>query len=176
VLVHGAAGGVGSIAAQLAARGGANVIAVVRTERQQAIARGYGVASALLDNDPDLTELIRDAAPDGVHRIADVDLAGHIDLDAEIVAKQATISSYYSGLDRPEIPYWKLAVADTTLRLLGSDDFPPVVKSQAALELTEALLDRSLTIAVGEELSLDQIAAAHEHVEHHPPGRIVLRL
>ncbi|MBF6415551.1 MDR/zinc-dependent alcohol dehydrogenase-like family protein [Nocardia cyriacigeorgica] len=176
VLVYGAAGGVGSIATHMAARGGAHVLAVVRTPDQQDAVRGYGVTATFLDSDPDLAARIRDIAPEGVHRIAEVDFAAHIDLNADLIAVGATISSYYSGQDRPEIPYWKLGFADTTLRLLGSDDFPPQAKAGAAAELTAALVEGALTVRIAHRLPLDRIADAHEQIEHGAHGRVILSL
>ena len=76
-----------------------------------------------------------------MHRIAEVDFAGHIEFNVKIIAVGAAISSYYSANARPAIPYWPLGFADTTLRLLGSDGFIPEVKADAAAELTAALLD-----------------------------------
>jgi NADPH2:quinone reductase len=50
------------------------------------------------------------------------------------------ISSYATATERPSIPYWALGFKDTTLRLLGSDDFAPAIKAEAARVLTDALL------------------------------------
>ena len=60
-------------------------------------------------------DAIRAIAPDGVHRIAEVDFATHIDTDAAVIAIGGVISAYYSSDDRPSIPYWKLAFADIAL-------------------------------------------------------------
>ncbi len=150
VLVHGAAGGVGSIAVQMAARAGATVIATVRRASQIDTVRSQGAQHVHLADDPHLVERVRAIAPDGVHRIAEVDLADHIDADADLIAVGGTISSYFSSADRPGIPYWKLGFADVTLRLLGSDDFPPAVKADAAAHLTAALLDGTLRIPVSD--------------------------
>lgn len=174
-LVHGAAGGVGSIATQTAVRDGATVIAVVR-DHQIARAHELGADHAFSADHPDLASAIRDVAPDGVHRIAEVDLAAHIDLDAEVLAVGGVISSYFSSVDRPEIPYWKLGFADTTLRLLGSDDFTPSVKAQTAEALTAALVDESLSSAIVTRLPLSEIASAHELVEHGSNGRVIVTL
>ncbi|MEU6264627.1 NADPH:quinone reductase [Saccharopolyspora shandongensis] len=176
LLVHGAAGGVGSIATQMAARGGATVIATVRRETQINTVRARGAQHVYLADDPHLAERIRTIAPDGVHRIAEVDFADHIDTDADIIAVGGTISSYYSSQDRPGIPYWKLGFADVTLRLLGSDDFPPAVKADAAMNLTAALLDGTLHIAISDRFPLDQIAEAHELVERGGAGRAILQI
>jgi NADPH2:quinone reductase len=176
VLVHGAVGGVGSIATQLARRAGAQVLAVVRDAAQQERALTIGAHQAFLADDPDLTAAIRAAAPAGVNRIAEVDLAAHADLDAAVIATGGAICSYFSSADRPEIPYWTLGFADTTLRLLGSDDFSPVVKAEAALTLTGALADGTLRSTVAVRLPLEEIAQAHELVEAGVGGRVLLEL
>ena len=72
-----------------------------------------------------------------MHRIADLDFGGHIELDASVLAVGGVICAYYSANDHPTIPYWALGFADATLRLLGSDDFSPEVKAVAARVLLE---------------------------------------
>jgi NADPH2:quinone reductase len=176
VLVHGAAGGVGSIATQMARRGGARVAAVVRDQAQQNRAQDLGADIAFLADDSELATAIRDWSPDGVHRIAEVDLAAHIELDAQVIAVGGTISSYFSSADRPQIPYWQLGFADTVLRLLGSDDFPPAVKAEAAAALTAALGEGALHSVIAARLPLDRIADVHEMIEHGAPGRVVIQL
>ena len=175
VLVHGATGGVGSIAMQMALRGGATVIAGVRNG-QQARARELGAQHIVITDDPDAGAQIRSVAPDGVQRIAEVEFASHIDLDAEVIATGGVICSYFSAADRPEIPYWKLGFADTTLRLLGSDDFSPAVKAEAAAELTQALIDGRLRSQIAERLPLGQIVQAHELVEAGAGGRVIVQI
>ncbi|MGI5518368.1 NADPH:quinone reductase [Streptomyces sp. CA-106131] len=175
-LVHGAAGGVGSIATQMAVRGGARVIGIVRTPAQRDFVRCLGAHDVFLNGDPNLLDRVRAAAPYGVNRIAEVDFSGHIEFDSQIVAVGATISSYFSSDARPHIPYWTLGFADTNLRLLGSDDFAPEVKAHAAAELTAVLLDGDLWISVSKRLPLDHIATAHELIEHGVHGRVLLRL
>jgi NADPH2:quinone reductase len=176
VLIQGATGGVGSIATQLARRGGATVLAVVRDEDQLAQAEQLGAHHAFRNDDADLADRIRQAAPDGVHRIAEVDFAGHVDLDAEILAVGAVVCSYSSSADRPPIPYWALGFKDTTLRLLGSDDFPPAVKQNAARALTQALIDGGLRSRVAAGFPLDQVIEAHQRVESGPPGRVIINI
>jgi NADPH2:quinone reductase len=175
VLVHGATGGVGSIATQMALRDGATVIAIVRAGQQER-ARGLGAQHVFSVDDPDLASRILAVAPDRVHRIAEVDFAAHIDLDADVLAIGGVVSSYYSSADRPELPYWKLSFADTTLRLLGSDDFSPAVKAQAAEALTAALAEGSLRSRIAERVPLDEIARAHELVEQGTNGRVVVEI
>ena len=176
VLVHGATGGVGSIATQMTVRDGATVIATVRDAAQLEAARALGAHHAFLAGAADLAAQVRAIAPNGVNRIAEVDFADHIALDADIIAVGGVIGSYYSSTDRPAVPYWKLGFADVTLRLLGSDDFAPAVKADAAARLSEALVDGSLHIGVTERLPLEDVARAHELVEGGRAGRIILKL
>lgn len=175
VLVHGAAGGVGSIATQMAVRDGATVIAVVREAQKQRAAE-LGAVRVFASDDPDLSAAIRAVAPQGVDRIAEVDLADHVDLDADVIAIGGVISSYYSSVDRPMLPYWKLGFADTTLRLLGSDDFPPEVKAHAAQELTTAVVEGTLRSVIAERVPLAEIVRAHELVEHGVDGRVIVTI
>jgi NADPH2:quinone reductase len=176
VLVHGAAGGVGSMATQMARRDGATVIAVVMDEPQRERATRLGAHHAFLNGQPDLADRIRDVAPHGVHRIAEVDFASHIDLDSEILAVGGVVCSYYSSSDRPAIPYWQLGFKDVALRLLGSDDFTPAVKAEAARALSEALVDGSLRSRIAARFPLEDIVAAHESVENGAGGRVVLTI
>lgn len=176
VLIHGAAGGVGSIATQLARRDGASVLAVVRNDHQIGQALQLGAHYAFRNDDPDLAQRIAGVAPHGVHRIAEVDFAGHIHLDAAILATGGVVCSYSTSDDHPAIPYWALGFKDTTLRLLGSDDFPATVKAKAARTLTEALLDGSLRSHIAARYPLDQIADAHAAVEAGVGGRVVIEV
>jgi NADPH:quinone reductase len=175
VLLHGATGGVGSIATQMAVRGGATVIAVVRPAQQHRAAK-LGAQHVFTSDDPELPALITEVAPDGVNRIAEVDFSDHVDLDAEVIAIGGVISSYASSADRPSLPYWQLGFADTTLRLLGSDDFAPAVKAHAARELTAALVDRSLQAVIAARVPLADIEHAHELVERGTDGRVLVMI
>ena len=156
VLVHGVRGAVGSIAAQLATAAGAHVITA---------ARGATAAD------------IRAEAPLGVDRVIEVAFGANIDLDSQVVAPGAVIVSYASADERPTIPYWPLAFENVTLRLLGSDDFPPEAKQQAAHDLTAAAAAGQLDIQIAPPYRLDDIAAAHEAVDAgRRAGRVLLRL
>ncbi len=176
VLVHGAAGGVGAIAVQMATRDGARVIATVRQQGQRDVALTLGASHALLATDSDLAKQIRAIAPRGVHRIAEVDFSTHIDVDAQVLAVGGVISSYFSSDARPVIPYWELGFADITVRLLGSDDFPAPVKAEAAKQLTDALAEGVLSTRIAAVLPLDRIAEAHELVEAGSEGRVLVDL
>jgi NADPH:quinone reductase-like Zn-dependent oxidoreductase len=138
--------------------------------------RPFGTAAQFVAVPSELSAAIRAVAPDGVNRIAEVDFSAHVDIDAEVLAIGGVISSYYSSADRPTLPYWPLGFADTTLRLLGSDDFAPPVKADAARELTAALLDGTLRSVIAARVPLSEIARAHELVERGVDGRVLVMI
>jgi NADPH2:quinone reductase len=166
-------GAVGSLAAQLAASGGATVIGTVRRAADlKRVDLSVGAAVAL--DRPDAAERIRAAAPDGVHRIVEVALSANVDLDVEVAARDAVIAAYGSPDERPAIPFWPLLFDNVTLRLLGSDDFPPEAQSRACGDLTDAVAAGRLRVPLAPAYPLAEIAAAHEAVETGSRGRILL--
>ena len=105
VLVQGVLGGVGSLAAQLAAWGGATVIGtVVRASDLDRVDSAVEHAVAL--DQPDSAEAIRAHAPQGVDRIIEVAFSENADLDAAVAASDGVIAAYATRRDRPEFPFW----------------------------------------------------------------------
>jgi NADPH2:quinone reductase len=172
VLVHGVLGGVGALAAQLARWGGATVIGTVR--RQADLERSTMPAVAL--DRPDPAGAIRAHAPDGVDRIVEVAFGDNVDLDAAVAGNQAVIAAYATRQDRPDFPFWPMLFDNVTIRLLGSDDFPPEAKQQAAADLTAAAAAGALSIAIGPPLPLDRIAEAHDRVDAGARDRVLLQI
>jgi NADPH:quinone reductase len=173
VLVHGALGAVGSLAAQLAQLAGATVISTVRRaadlEHLPAPLRHRAIS---LDLD-DPADAIRGHAPGGVDRVVEVAFSENVDLDQAVVRLGATIAAYATRDDRPTIPFWPLLFDNVTIRLLGSDDFPPEAKRQAARDLTAAAA--RLTIPLAEPLLLDDAARAHDQVDTDNRRRVLIR-
>src|SRR5215211_7473166 len=93
VLVHGVLGGVGSMAAQLAAWNGAAVIGTVRRSSDLEEIDDAVTHRVALDAADPIAE-IRRAAPDGVHRIVEVSFSDNADLDAAVAAPEAVIAAY----------------------------------------------------------------------------------
>jgi NADPH2:quinone reductase len=175
VLVHGVLGGVGSIAAQLAAWNGATVIGTVRHKSDlehidDAVTHGVAL------DDADSAAAIRRVAPDGVHRIVEVSFSDNADLDAAVAAPEATIAAYATRDSRPSFDFWPMLFANLTIRLLGSDDFPAAAKQQATADLMAAASDGALQVRIDEPLPLDRIAEAHDRVDAHNRARVVLSI
>ncbi|KAJ3065915.1 hypothetical protein HK102_007781, partial [Quaeritorhiza haematococci] len=92
VLVHAAAGGVGSAAVQIAKQGGAKVIAVV-SEKKVSIARDLLHADAVVVSGPSWTKDVKDVCKKWGRKGVDVvvDMVGRIDESMKIVAWDARI-------------------------------------------------------------------------------------
>jgi NADPH2:quinone reductase len=173
VLVHGVLGGVGSIAAQLAAWNGATVIGTVR-RGSDLVDVDDAIAQRVALDQADPASAIRDLAPDGVHRIVEVAFSDNANLDTAVAAPEAVIAAYATREPRPAIDFWPMLFANLTIRLLGSDDFPSAAKRQAAADLTAAAQQGALRIAIDQPLPLDRIAEAHDRVDAGARKRIVL--
>jgi len=174
VLVQGVLGAVGSLAAQLAHWAGATVIGTVTRTGDLDRVNPTVLPVALDQDDP--AKAIRAHAPDGVHRVIEVALSANADLDTAVVANDAVIAAYATRTDRTEIPFWPLLFANTTLRLLGSDDFPPEAKRAAARDLTAAAAAGALTVTIDHRYPLEDIAKAHDHVDAGSRGRILVTI
>jgi NADPH2:quinone reductase len=175
ILVHGVLGAVGSLAAQLARWGGATVIGtVVRSSDLDQVDSDLAHAVALDESQP--AEAIRGYAPDGVQRVIEVALSENADLDAAVAAPGGVIAAYATRRDRPDLPFWPMLFANTTIRLLGSDDFPEAAKYQAAVDLSTAAREGALSIPIGDPLQLHHIAQAHERVDAGTRERVLLSI
>jgi len=175
VLVHGVLGGVGSLAAQLARRDGANVIGTVRRATDLTRSTSAGIQVVTLD-DPDPAAAIRAHAADGVDRVIDVGFSDNVDLDAAVLNNNGIIAAYASRQDRPDFPFWPMLFDNIVIRLLGSDDFSAASKQQAAEDLTAAADEGALSIPIGTPLPLDRTAEAHDQVDVGSRDRVLLAI
>jgi NADPH2:quinone reductase len=175
ILVHGVRGGVGSLAAQLAAWAGATVIATVRRQVDLNVVAGRATHVVALD-EPNPAAGIKAVAPDGVQRIIEVAFSDNVDLDAAVAAPDAVIAAYATRNERPRFPFWPMLFANLTIRLLGSDDFPAAAKRAAAADLTTAAAVGALSIPTAGPVLLDDVAEAHDRVDAGVHERVLVRI
>jgi NADPH:quinone reductase-like Zn-dependent oxidoreductase len=163
VLIHGAAGGVGHLAVQVAAARGANVIATARREQADFLAE-LGAVRTLDYRDDDfdsqLSEL--DAVIDFTGRYGERSL--------RVMRPGSTLVSVPSGV-KPELQ--ELA-AEVHKRATGILVEPDPVGLAGLCDLIER---GKLEIEVDEVFDLEHAADAHRHAEEgHGTGKIVLRV
>jgi len=174
VLVQGGAGAVGACAVQLGHQAGARVIATCRSESDKEIAFRAGADEVLL-TDEKLVERLKVAAPGGVHHIVEVAFGANIKTDIAVLAQGGSIATYATNVPAPEIPVWQLVFINARLFFIGSDDIPAEAKMEAARAINQALEAGWQGLDIAERFSLDEIAKAHEFVEHPTkPGRVVV--
>jgi NADPH2:quinone reductase len=176
VLVQGGAGSVGVCAVQLAHQAGARVIATCRAESDKGIASRAGADEVLLTGDK-LAERIRALVPDGVDHIVEVAFGANIKTDTEVLAQGGSIASYATNTPMPETPVWQLVFVNARLFFVGSDDVPVEAKIEATRDINQALEAGWKGLDIAEIVPLDQIARAHELVEHPTkPGRVIVAI
>ena len=176
VVVQGGAGAVGACAVQFAHQAGAQVIATCRAESDKAIAARAGADEVLLTTE-NLVERIRALAPDGVDHIVEVAFGANIKTDTEVLAQGGSIATYATNAPMPEIPVWQLVFVNARLFFVGSDDVPADAKIEATRAINAALESGWQGLDIGEVVPLDQIARAHELVEHPAkPGRVIVAI
>ena len=176
VLVQGGAGAVGVCAVQLARRAGAIVIATVRSSPDEAVARQAG-AHHVLRLGTDLTDRVRTLAPDGVHHIVEVAFGANIATDLELLAVRGSVATYATDAGSPAIPFWPLLFKNIRVDFLGSDDFTPADKAEAARAVNEALVAGWVGMPIAARFPLEEIATAHEALEaSRQRGRVIVTL
>jgi NADPH:quinone reductase len=176
VLVQGGAGAVGACAVQLAHRAGARVIATCRSESDMETISRAG-ADEVLVMDERVVERIRGLAPNGVDHIVEVAFGANIKLDVEVLAQGGSIATYATDSAAPEIPFWLLVFSNARVYFIGSDDVPTEAKLEASEAINQALEAGWQGLEIAEQFSLDDIARAHEFVEHpRKSGRVVVTI
>jgi NADPH2:quinone reductase len=176
VVVTGALGAVGRAAVAVARRGGATVIATVRSPGQIAQAMNTGAHHAIdVSSGDTAARVVEYTGGKGVNRVAEVAFDANIDTDLAILKIGGVIATYASGADRPSLPFWQLGFKNLTIHFLSNDDFPEAANQAAAAALTEAVAAGDLRYPIAARFPLDQIADAHESAERlGARGRVVV--
>jgi NADPH:quinone reductase len=166
VLIHGASGGVGVMAVQLATARGARVVATASPQRHDFLGRLGAVPVAYGDG---LAERVAAAAPDGID--AALDLIGTdeaIDVSLAFVADRdriATIAAFARG-------------PKAGIKLLGGGpgaDPGTEIRDAARLELARLAQDKTLQVVVSQAYPLAEVADAHRAImTGHATGKIAL--
>jgi NADPH2:quinone reductase len=176
VLVQGGVGADGACAVQLSHQAGARVIATCRAESDKGIASRAGADEVLLTTG-NLAERVRASAPDGVNHIVEVAFGANIKTDTDVLAHGGSIATYATNTPMPETPVWQLVFVNARLFFVGSDDVPAEAKLDATRDINKALEAGWRGLDIAEIVPLDQIARAHELVEHPAkPGRVIVSI
>ncbi len=159
VLVHAAAGGVGSFAVQIARSLGARVIGTA-SEANDDFLRGLGAEPVTYGDG--LADRVRALAPDGVDVALDYAGGDAVATSAALLAPGGTVTS----------------ITDATARTEHGGHYVWVRPSSADLEALGALIDAGkVAVEVGQVFDLADAAEAHRASETgHGRGKIVVRV
>jgi NADPH2:quinone reductase len=166
VLVHGAAGGVGHLAVQLAAARGATVLGTASPGKHDLL-RELGATPVAYG--PGLADRVRAAAPQGID--AAIDTVGTdeaVDVSLELVPDRSRIATI-AAFGRAH---------EAGIKLLGNGpgaDPGTQIREAARLQLTEAVSAGRLRVLVAATYPLREAAAAHrDSMTARTTGKIIL--
>jgi NADPH:quinone reductase-like Zn-dependent oxidoreductase len=160
VVVAGAAGGVGSIAVQLAKRSDAIVIGLA-SERNHQWLRDHGVIP--VSYGPGVADRIRDATQSRIDAFIDTVGGGYVELAIELAVppnRIDTIADFEAG-------------EKYGVKLEGAAD---AASAEVLAELAQMIDDGELEVPIARVYPLDQVQDAYRELEqNHTRGKIVLR-
>lgn len=165
VIIHGATGGVGSLAVQFAKLRGARVIATARGEDGLQFARRLGADDAVDGQDGDIAAVARRFSSKGVDAVL-ATVGSGLDQVIDNVREGGRVA-YPNGVE-PE-PKERPGI-----EIICYDGQPGEREFEA---LTEAIQQGNIVVPIAAEFQLDQAARAHERLAAgHVLGKILLRV
>ena len=183
VLIHGGAGGIGTMATQLVSAFGAHPVVTAGSAEKLEYSRSFGAEAGINYRDEDFVERIRDLSDGhGADVILDVIGAKYLDRNVRALAfgGRLVVIGLQGGakaeLDLGYLMSRRASVAGTTLRSRPIDEKAEVVAqvAQQVWPLVEAGTVRS---AVEARFPLEQVAEAHEHFDSgRHTGKILLTM
>jgi NADPH2:quinone reductase len=180
VLIHAAAGGVGTAATQLASETGAEVFGTASTQEKLDLAERLGVDHPINYTETDFAEQVNELTDgEGVDLVLDGIGGDTTGKSLDCLSHFGRMVSYGAASGRPgEVDTGTLLFNNYTVygyHLGQSMERNPQRVLGAVPELTELLTSGDLEVIVGETFSLDEAAAAHEHIENRASsGKVVL--
>jgi len=172
ILVAGGAGAVGHFAIELAKFFGARVVTTVSNEEKAELARSAGADLVVNYRDPSAAEQISSFGR--VDRVIEVALDANLQLDLAVVRPGGVIVTYAADGNDPVLPVRACMSANLVLRFVLVYGVPSEALQQAAKDITAALASGALTELPVHKFSLEDIAAAHDAVEHGVVGKALV--
>jgi NADPH2:quinone reductase len=180
VLVHGAAGGVGTAACQLAAAHGARVIAVVSTPEKGEVARAAG-AQEIVPVDGFRNEVDRLTDGRGVDVVVDPVGGDRFTDSLRSLAREGRLVILgFTGREIPTVKVNRLLLTNTTVMGAASKEFwqtEPGYVGQQWRDLLPLVQAGVIDPPIGSVFALEQTAAAiREMDQRRAAGRVLVRI
>lgn len=174
-LVAGGAGAVGHFAIELAKYSGARVATTVSGPQKAELATQAGADLVVNYRDADAADQLRGFAAK-MDRIVEVALGANLELDLALSGPGTHVVDYAAEATDPVLPVRKCMTANVALRFVLLYGLPAEALDQAVADITKALQAGALTALPIIRFPLEQIAAAHEAVEHGAVGKVVIEI
>ena len=167
LIIHGAAGGVGSLALQFAKLRGARVLATASGEGGASFVKGLGADVAVDGRKGDIPAAARQLAPEGVDAV--LAFAGGDALDRCLDALKPG--------GRVAFPWGVSPEPKTTINVRSSTRYNAIAGPQEFERLNQAIVASKLRVPIVAEYPLADAAKAHERLEAgHVLGKVTLRI
>ncbi len=169
VVIHAAAGGVGSIAVQWAKHLGAVVIAIVGSEAKADLVRGYGADHALLTSDDWLAQVKAITKGKGVHVVYD-SIGKDTFFNSLDCLRPRGMMVTYGNASGPVPPVAPLELQKRGSLFLTRPTLFHYIATRgelekAAQELFDVVKRKIVTVNVGQTYPLSEVAQAHRDLE-----------
>jgi NADPH:quinone reductase-like Zn-dependent oxidoreductase len=164
LLVFGASGGIGHIAVQLAKRIGASVLAVASGPDGVELVKRLGADAAMDGKRDDMSQAIRNFAPDGIDAALVVANGKNLDEALSFVKKGGRVA-YPNGVEPPTAP--------EGLKVVAYDGEPG---RDAFDRLNRLIGDRDFHVELDRIYELDEAERAHRELGQHHLGKYAFRV
>jgi NADPH:quinone reductase len=180
VLVAGGAGAVGHAAIQLARWSGATVITTVSGPAKADLVTAAGAHHVINYRDQDAAAAIAEIAPDGVDLIVEVAIAANAPLDVQVAKSRTSVAIYANdGGGEFSLDVRASMVKNIRYQFVLLYSVGELALTQAAADVTRALMDGALPVGEDAGLPLHRFAladaaAAHQAVEDGAVGKVLI--
>ncbi len=175
VLVHGATGGVGTLAVQLARRMGATVFGTAGDAAGEAVVRELGAHRVFNHKEEEYIHKIAEAADGGVDVVIEMLANVNLARDLSVLAKRGRVVIVGSRGSLDFAPRDAMAIDAAILGMMVGNMAPDEFK--ANMSTLSAALEGGMRVVVGEEMPLAQAAQAHRAVmEEGNPGKVIMTI
>ena len=167
LIIHGASGGVGTVALQFAKWLGARVLAIASGGDGVALARRLRADAAVDGREGDIGEAARQFGPDGADAVLALSSGAALTRCLDALKPRGGRVAYPNGVE--PAPRKRKGVKITA--------YDAVAGVREFQQLTRAVDGSKLRVVIAETFALDDAVAAHERIEKgHALGKVVLRV
>jgi NADPH:quinone reductase len=178
VLVTGGAGAVGFYAVQLAAWGGARVIATVSSAQKAALAEQAG-AHACIDyrKEPVGERILELTGGEGVDHVVEVDFGANLAVTLGVLKANGSVATYASMAEpEPRLPFYALMTKNVRMLWVFVYEMPRDAMDEAARDICAWLESGRARHPPAHIFPLASLAQAHEAVEAGIVGKVLVEV